>query len=124
MIRLPQRLRKPCSHVGCPNLTAERFCEQHKEEAKQYDRERGTRQQRGYTNRWLKCRIIYLRAHPLCVVCLKANRVTAATEVDHIIPHKGDPRLFWDESNWQSLCKSCHSTKTANEGGFGHAVKP
>jgi hypothetical protein len=22
-------------------------------------------------------------------------------ELDHIIPHKGDPVLFWDEKNWQ-----------------------
>ncbi|WP_232338165.1 MULTISPECIES: HNH endonuclease [Bordetella] len=30
-------------------------------------------------------------------------------------------RLFWDTSNWQGLCWSCHSIKTAREdGGFGH----
>ena len=40
--------------------------------------------------------------------------------VDHIIPHKGDKVLFWDRSNWQPLCKTCHDTKTAREdGGFG-----
>jgi 5-methylcytosine-specific restriction protein A len=38
-----------------------------------------------------------------------------ATEVDHIIPHKGDMKLFWDSDNWQGLCKSCHSKKTAKE---------
>ncbi|MCR8827199.1 HNH endonuclease [Photobacterium sp. TY 1-4] len=38
-----------------------------------------------------------------------------ATDVDHITPHKGDRRLFFDQSNWQSLCKSCHSRKTARE---------
>jgi 5-methylcytosine-specific restriction protein A len=44
----------------------------------------------------------------------------AANEVDHIKPHKGDMALFWDSSNWQSLCKPCHSAKTATEdGGFG-----
>lgn len=36
--------------------------------------------------------------------------------VDHIIPHKGDQQLFWDEGNWQSLCKDHHdSTKKAEE---------
>jgi 5-methylcytosine-specific restriction protein A len=49
--------------------------------------------------------------------------VKAATVVDHIIPHQGDMTLFWDaDSNWQSLCKTCHDRKTATEdGGFGRA---
>ena len=38
-----------------------------------------------------------------------------AKEVDHIIPHRGDMQLFWDVANWQGLCKSCHSKKTAQE---------
>ena len=44
-----------------------------------------------------------------------------ATDVDHIIPVEGplDP-LFWDETNWQSLCHPHHSRKTnAEDGGFG-----
>ena len=40
--------------------------------------------------------------------------------VDHIEPHKRDQRLFWDTSNWQSMCKPCHDSKTATrDGGFG-----
>jgi len=44
-----------------------------------------------------------------------------AVVVDHIIPHRGDLALFWDEkNNWQALCHRCHSRKTAREdGGFG-----
>jgi 5-methylcytosine-specific restriction protein A len=54
--------------------------------------------------------------------CKAAGRVTAATMVDHIIPHRGDQKLFWDsEHNWQSGCKLCHDRKTAREdGGFGN----
>jgi 5-methylcytosine-specific restriction protein A len=30
--------------------------------------------------------------------------------------------LFWDQSNWQPLCHTCHSKKTAREdGGFGNS---
>jgi 5-methylcytosine-specific restriction endonuclease McrA len=29
--------------------------------------------------------------------------------VDHIQPHRGDQRLFWDRRNWQPLCRTCHS---------------
>jgi 5-methylcytosine-specific restriction protein A len=33
--------------------------------------------------------------------------------VDHVIPHKGDRALFWDEANnWQALCARCHALKT------------
>jgi 5-methylcytosine-specific restriction protein A len=41
--------------------------------------------------------------------------------VDHRIPHRGDKRLFWDQSNWQSMSKTCHDRKTATaDGGFGN----
>jgi 5-methylcytosine-specific restriction protein A len=41
--------------------------------------------------------------------------------VDHIIPHGGDMRLFWNRGNWAALCQSCHSRKTAKQdGGFGN----
>ena len=40
------------------------------------------------------------------------SKLTPATVVDHIIPHRGDKRLFWDEKNWQPLCKDCHDRKT------------
>lgn len=45
-------------------------------------------------------------------MCLAMNRQTPATVVDHIIPHTGNDKLFWDKDNWQSLCKSCHDSKT------------
>ena len=56
----------------------------------------------------------FLQAHPLCAECLRNGRYTAATVVDHIIPHRGDMSLFWDERNWQSLCERCHDEKTGS----------
>ncbi|WP_422101898.1 HNH endonuclease [Vreelandella sp.] len=73
-----------------------------------YDQRRGSSTQRGYGYKWQKARVDYLRANPLCVFCQRRGRVTAATVVDHIKPHKGDLKLFWRRSNWQSLCKPCH----------------
>jgi len=117
---MPRKLPTPCNYPGCPNLTHERFCETHKkQEQRRQDRERGTAAQRGYDARWRKARKRFLAANPLCAECMKEGKVTAASVVDHIIPHKGDPVLFWDESNWQSLCKQCHDRKTTKEGGFG-----
>ncbi len=75
---------------------------------------RGTAAERGYDRRWRRARLSFLRRNPLCVECMKANRTTAATVVDHVIPHRGDPKLFWDEKNWQPLCKPDHDRKTGS----------
>ncbi|MDY1142989.1 HNH endonuclease signature motif containing protein [Pseudomonas aeruginosa] len=80
--------------------------------------------QRGYGYRWQQARARFLAMHPLCRSCSEAGDVVEATEVDHIIPHRGDMELFWQESNWMALCKVCHSKKTATEdGGFGNSMR-
>ena len=71
--------------------------------------------EKGYGRRWQKARGAFLKTHPLCVKCQSEGKLVPATVVDHIVPHRGDPHLFWDEGNWQSLCKSCHDTKTMTE---------
>ena len=120
---------KPCAYPGCKAFAIQSsgYCKVHAEiKAKQKaiaDRNRGTRTERGYSNRWLKASATYLAQHPLCVECLKQGITKPATEVDHIIPHKGNSQLFWDTNNWQSLCHECHSRKTVREdGGFGHKI--
>lgn len=77
---------------------------------KAYDQQRGTAAERGYDRRWRAIRQMYLRNHPLCVACLAADRTTAATDVDHIIPRRQGGTD--DPANLQSLCHSCHSKKT------------
>ena len=64
-----------------------------------------------YGWRWQQARLRFLCTHPLCVMCAELGRVEAANVVDHAIPHKGDPGLFWDERNWQALCKACHDSR-------------
>lgn len=66
-----------------------------------------------YGRTWRKARRIYLSQHPLCVMCTDEGRVDAATEVDHIKKHNGDPVLFWDENNWQGLCAFHHRSVKA-----------
>jgi 5-methylcytosine-specific restriction enzyme A len=71
----------------------------------------------GYNARWRKARSVWLAKHPLCNVCKKPGKV-----VDHVVPHRGNKELFWDVSNWQTLCIKCHNRKTVLEdGGFGRA---
>ena len=64
------------------------------------------------SRRWLNASRRYRANHPLCEECLRKTKVTPAQVVDHIVPHKDDYDLFWDEDNWQSLCRSCHGEKT------------
>lgn len=122
---------KPCAHPGCHEFAVrgESYCAKHlkEREALRLVRERlknskrPNAYRRGYTARWAKARDAYLTEHPLCAECLRHGKITAATEVDHIIPHRGDKNLFWAVSNWQALCHECHSRKTATEdGGFGN----
>lgn len=61
------------------------------------------------TKRWRDLRAWHLRQEPLCAFCLLYDSVAEeATVVDHIKPHKGEDKLFWDSKNLQSLCKKCH----------------
>lgn len=119
---MPSRPKRPCKYPGCPNLTDHTYCEQHaKKRQNDYNKQRGSAASRGYDARWRKEREIYLRQHPLCVLCEREETLTPATVVDHIVPHKGDKQLFWDKNNWQALCKPCHDSKTAREdGGLGN----
>jgi 5-methylcytosine-specific restriction protein A len=83
---------------------------------------RASSTKRGYGYKWQKARAGYLARHPLCAQCERDGRIGVATDLDHIIPHKGDMQLFWDRANWQGLCKPHHSAKTAREdGGFGNS---
>jgi len=77
-----------------------------------YRDDRPNASKRGYGSRWRRARKMHLAENPLCVKCKEKGRIVVATVVDHIIPHKGDMNLFWDSSNWQSLCTKHHSIKT------------
>lgn len=79
-----------------------------------------------YNYRWQKERRVFLREHPFCVHCLEEKGLyVASTVVDHIIPHQGDQRLFWDkETNWQALCAECHNSwKAKQESAMGFRAR-
>jgi 5-methylcytosine-specific restriction protein A len=112
---MPRRPLKPCKHPQCPNLTDGYFCEEHKN--MEYKPEQSKHKKLYNSSRWQDLRRYVLNKQPLCVECLKNNRITPATVVDHIKPHKGNKDLFYDINNLQSMCKSCHDRKTAKEDG-------
>ena len=111
---MPKTPKRPCRYPCCPNLCDSGvYCREHSQYSS--DRLRGNAAERGYDGKWRTSRDRYLRRNPLCVQCLKEGIITPATVVDHVVPHRGNRTLFWDEHNWQALCKSCHDKKTGHE---------
>ena len=68
------------------------------------------------TKEWYAARAATLRDHPLCGMCLLQERVSASVIVDHIKPHRGDRKLFFDRANLWGLCQPHHdATKQRQE---------
>jgi len=117
MAQMPKRLcmRRGCSGIFDPNTEYCSACGTRpaKPVGWKPDRERGTRQERGYDEAWLKLRARKLGVDPLCEECLQHGRTEAAAEVHHTRPFHGrqdSNRLRW--SNLESLCTECHKRKT------------
>lgn len=125
-------LRKMCIAPGCDDLAevGGNRCPDHQAERLAQSRAAKARAKETvgaragghlyHSVRWRKERRDHLARHPLCIECQADGLVIVATEVDHIKPHRGDLKLFWQRANWQSLCRPCHSRKTANEVFHGH----
>lgn len=62
------------------------------------------------TARWKRLRDrVLLRDHYTCQCgCRHIEPNTAMLVADHKKPHRGDPALFWDETNLQTLWKPHH----------------
>ena len=74
------------------------------------------------SKQWAAIRTTHIQAHEdntLCRMCLDEGFYVPMTDVDHI-----DGDTYNNKpNNLQSLCKSCHSSKTAKEdGGFGNKI--
>ena len=111
---MPQRLKTPCRHPGCPNLTRSRFCEEHtKNNKRPAEHRRGSAAERGYDHHWLK--IAEQRRELdgyLCQPCLEQEHLQEARTVDHIIPVHVRPDWRLELGNTQVICDACHKQKT------------
>ena len=114
---MPYKPKKPCRYPGCHKLTHERFCDEHaKLEARRYEKyDRDPAIKKRYNRQWQRIRDRYIAEHPLCEICEKHGKTTPAEEVHHIKPLSDGGTH--DVSNLMALCKVCHSTITAREGG-------
>ena len=105
--------KSTCMEPLCPDYAEHRgYCDKHKrdkpvkrlEHSKMYS-----------TEQWRRIRTIHLINNPLCECCSLHGFVELGKDVDHIIPHRGNKKVFSSADNLQSLCKSCHSRKTNHE---------
>lgn len=110
-----KRAASACRNGRCPGLVRNGVCSVcgplRRQSQQAQDERRGSAARRGYDGRWQRIRALHLSAHPLCADCTDAGRVVEATEVHHRIALRNGGTH--DESNLLSLCKSCHSTRTA-----------
>lgn len=100
-----------CAKCRVPHPGGSR-CPAAVESRREHDQRRGGSAERGYGYRWQLARAAYLLENPLCVECVADGRPMPATDVDHIVPHRGDMALFWNTANWQGLCDTHHKQKT------------
>nr|WP_250152317.1 HNH endonuclease [Ancylobacter radicis] len=112
---MPVRAPRICGCGYRVAAAAQCPCERRRAEdrKKRAEDRRPSARERGYDSKWDKERVAYLKANPACV---HPGCRAASTVVDHIIPHRGDRKLFWSRSNWQALCATHHSrSKQAEE---------
>lgn len=109
---MPNAPHRECNHPLCPNYAARGgYCVEHQHVV--HKRTAGAPGQNltPSNRRFRRLRRAFLMRHPMCNVC----QIEPARELDHVRPHRGNARLFWDQANWQGLCKLCHCRKSYRE---------
>ena len=127
---MPYKQKKPCSYPRCPRLVpaGQRYCDEHRRRVgRDYDYYSRSPERAAFYHSaaWRKNRDRYLRAHPLCELCLQAGRYVPASLVHHKVPLASagaDAAAAMDEDNLMSLCQACHSRLHAERGDRWHNV--
>lgn len=89
-------------------------------ERKPFERRKRGNQEVYQGKRWKAVRQLVLsRDEFCCVECMKNGFVVAASVVDHILPINEGGAIY-EMSNLQSLCSTCHNSKS---GGEAHKKK-
>lgn len=114
--RMPYKPKHPCSYPGCPKLTSERYCDEHKKLITSlYNKyERNPEHKKRYGNNWSRIRNAYFKEHPYCEICRQNGKMTKGEQVHHIKPIAEGGSNEW--SNLMTLCRSCHSRLHAERG--------
>jgi 5-methylcytosine-specific restriction enzyme A len=126
VILMPSKPLKPCSKVGCRELSTTKYCTNHtvqhtydrSSNDKQYDKTKRNQKSKAFYKsiEWQKVRTAALiRDRYLCQHCLKKKQITKAYIVDHITPVLVDWEQRLNINNLQSLCNPCHNSKTNDD---------
>lgn len=105
---MPTAARSYCLEQRCPNTATYRGrCAEHAQQKEQTRYNADTR--KWYCiEAWSDLRLTVLAEQPVCVDCKRAP----STQVDHIVPHRGEYEKFWNRANLQGMCSACHGRKT------------
>lgn len=116
---------KLCAKVMCPNLTRDKYCEEHKEIVDEsqvnrrfYDQHKRNKKSKQFYNstKWKNVRDRRKRdKNNLCEFCLENKKLNVANVCDHIVPIKIDWSKRLDYDNLQMLCHECHNKKTRED---------
>lgn len=103
-----RRQLSTCTTPGCPELTIDNKCDEHKATD-----QRPNAAARGYDARWRRNRKRYLQAHPQCALCPRLSQVP-----DHWPTSRSDlvAAGVTDPDAWhrlRPLCTPCHNSETA-----------
>ena len=110
-VKMPSIKRRLCPKHGIYTTDRCELCK--KQSTKQYNSNRDKENGKIYHNvKWRKTRALQLSKYPLCINFNDCYNV--ATIADHI-KEVSDGGEHYSLDNLQSMCASCHNTKTNNE---------
>lgn len=72
----------------------------------------------------LRARVL-IRDHYTCIACGRVEH-SSRLHAHHVVPHKGNPELFYDINNVTTLCEDCHNIgmRQAEVIGYSLALGP
>ena len=113
---MPRKPKHPCHHPGCPKLTDDRFCDEHKKlhnrNYEKYGRDKTAK--RKYGRAWKRIRDRYAAEHPFCELCYEKGVMAKTEQIHHKLPlSEGGTH---DRNNLIALCRPCHSRIHAQRG--------
>lgn len=119
---MPDKPMRPCGAPGCQQLTRNRYCAEHVDQARQnnhhYDRHLRNKKAADFYHsiEWGGARQERLLIDfGLCQDCLLEKRITPADVVDHVKPIEWFWELRLTVTNLRSLCHMHHNQKTAED---------
>jgi 5-methylcytosine-specific restriction protein A len=135
---MPMRPPLACSQSGCTGIAEPKtaYCKNHAKKPLEMARERDAdRRRRNPWRKWYKqkgwlnnLQPDCLARHPLCQLMItplcRQHGGDGSEVADHIIPHRGDPALFFDPKNLQGACVPCHNAKREAQAGNLPPIAP